>query len=403
MITGDKYYTSRELMYNTKIGILLKPFEYSNFLLEKEAMLSSKLPGFKTNLKSFNSECIYYYFPQELSSLVNDYLNIIEEDIDSNPGSLFTRNSDDMTLSRIYSEVEGTLNVESVPTTRKVVSELATDKRMPKNHNEQIIKNMIDGIKFVQKSPDFNENNLFTLYNILSNGCLDEDDKLLEGNLYRHDGVEVGGYNGCPHSQIKSCMDSLFEYVKSELSKRSPVLLLPHIVHYYILYIHPYFDYNGRTARMVSYWIYILTKSKALPPIVSEAINQSKGEYYNSISESRNANNDITYFLIYIFKVSIKHYLSYKNIEIIDQKMKNNSIVLTSLEKHYFKKILLANNGKFTHNDFTKWVDINMSKQGSLKILNIFCGYGLLKSEMSKSNKKLFEVNKEMVTYVVDY
>lgn len=399
MIHGERYYTSKEIEYDKKVGIHLSPYEYRQFVLYKNN--NSKDNKFCKNLqlKTFNDYSLFFCYSSELVSILNSFLNLVITDSKQNNKPMSVRNMDEMTLSRIYSEVEGTLNIESVQTTRKVVADIAQGKRDPKTLNEQIIKNMIDGIEFVNKCPDFNKENLYLLYSILSNGCLDEEDKLLEGNYYRHDGVEVGGYKGCPFQQIKESMDCLFDFVKANMTNSDLLPYLPHIAHYYILYIHPYFDYNGRTARMVSYWISLLTNKLAMPTIISEAINQTKSDYYSAISETRDAGNDLTYFLTYIFNISIDYFLAYKNLEEVDQMLKNQSIILTSLEKNYFKKILVCNKGKFTHNDFSSWVDINMSKQGALKILNNLCSYGLLISTISKSNKKIFEVNSEVIKY----
>lgn len=395
----NNYYTSKELMYDRNVNILLNPFDYKKFLDYKKALIDTSSYIRKLDLVSFNDAPLFYALPASLIHIAASYLKLINEDLMTSNLPIMFRNFDDMTLSRIYSEVEGTLNIESVPTTRKVVDEIASGKRDPKSLNEQIIKNMIEGIDFVNKCPDFNEDNLFELYKILSNCCLDEEDKLLDGEKYRHDGVEVGGYKGCPADKIKECMDSLFVYVNSNLKNSDLFIYLPHIAHYYIAYIHPYFDYNGRTARMVSYWVSLLMNKGYLPPVISEAINQTKNQYYASLSETRDANNDLTYFLEYIIGVSIKYFLTYKNVEALDQEMKNKSIVLSNTEKVYIKKILISNKGKFTYNDFKEWVDINMTKQGALKILNNLESYGFLNSEITKSNKKLFEVNMSMVQY----
>lgn len=40
----------------------------------------------------------------------------------------------------------------------------------------------------------FNEGNLASLYEILSKGCLDEEDRLKEGEIYRYDEVEADQY-----------------------------------------------------------------------------------------------------------------------------------------------------------------------------------------------------------------
>jgi Fic family protein len=398
---NEHYFSSKELMYSTDANIMLTPHEYKELLEFKKTLLNSKTKYIqKIDLKTFNDAPIHYANSFELLSSANIYFKAILDDYNENKKTLFSRNVGDITLSRIYSEIEGSLNIESVPTTRRAVDELAKGKREPQNKNDQIIKNMIDAIIFVSDIPDFNESNLFKLYSILSKDCLDEEDKLLEGNIYRHDQVEIGGYKGCPVNQIKDCMDSLFSFINENKKNSDYVNLLPHIAHYYIAYVHPYFDFNGRTARMVSYWISLLINRTILPPVVSEAINQTKSQYYEALSETRDSNNDLSYFLLYIFNISTKYILAYKNIEEISQDLMNKqSVVLTSTEKSYFKKILISNKGKFTHNEFTQRIGVNMSKQGALKVLNAFEEYGLLTSETSKSNNKLFEINHKIIKY----
>ena len=195
-------------------------------------------------------------------------------------------------------------------------------------------------------------------------------------------------------------MDSLFSYVnKSIKGEISPILrfTLPYIAHYYIVYIHPYFDFNGRTARMVSLWLSLLLDTVPMS-LDSEAIDQTKNKYYEALRNSRDSNNDITYFIKYLLEESIDYYSCYKNLKEIDQRLKNKGVVLTEAEKSYFKKILISNNGKFMYKDFAKWIKASIGDQALLKILNELEGYGLLRSVQSKNNK-LFYVNEEMIAY----
>ncbi len=400
MLNG-KYYSPRELQYDTKAGLFLSPYEYHQYLEFVNEIKSEDI--IELDLLSFNKQKLHIINSVELSTMVSNYLDIVAKDIESTKSFLSTRNADEITLSRIYSEIEGTLNIESVPTTRKVIEELNTGKKDPSNLNEQIIYNMLVSIQFVNSMPDFNADNLYHLYQLLSDGCLDEEDCLLNGYYYRHDGVEVGGYKGCPVDKIEECMDSLFAFINSNLKNPYLKNFLPHIAHYYIAYVHPYFDYNGRTARMVSYWVSLLTNSKHLPPIISEAINQTKKKYYDSLSNTRNSFNDLSYFLLYIYEISITYFLTYKNIEEIENVLKEKDVSLSMLEKNYLKKILISQKGKFDHEDFTKWININMSKQGSLKILNSFEKYGILESSISSSKKKLFKIKQNILKYETKY
>lgn len=399
-ILNNKYLSEHDFLYSTHIENNFTLFEYKRFLEYKEELLCNHSDYFKEiNLEAFNNKKIFYASCNELNFLIETYFNFYMVDKTTN-NPLSIKFANDILKSRIYSEIEGTLSIEAVYTTRKRIEELEDGKRLPKEKNDFIIKNMIYGIDFIFKKPDFNKDNLLNLYKILTDGCLEDNYKLHDNDYYRYDEVEVDNYNGCFHTEISKCMDSLFKFINDGLNNKLniPKFLLPHIAHYYIVYIHPYFDYNGRTARMVSYWINLLLGEVNFP-ILSEAIDDSKEEYYASLRNSRNANNDITYFLIYIFKSLINYYNLYKNIEHIDEVSKNNDIVLSELEKIYFKKILVNSKGKFTYKDFKRWIKNDISKQGAFKILNNFVEYGLLIATETKSKVKLFNINEKILVY----
>lgn len=399
----NEYLTPREIMYGGKAGFRIGPYEYGKFLEWKAKLIEKSKGDFRfvvTELSSFDGGPVYFVLCNEIASLFDTITSLAIDDY-SSTGDLSTiRNGRSVLIPRIYSEIEGTLSIESVRTTRKRVEMLYSGKIRPESKNDQIVKNMIEGIRFVFSKPDFNQENLHRLYGLLSMDSLDDGHKLQDGDLYRYDGVEVDKYAGCPPEKIRECMDSLFSYVNKNIKGDiTPILkfTLPYIAHYYIVYIHPYFDFNGRTARMVSLWLSLLLDTVPMS-LDSEAIDQTKNKYYEVLRNSRDSNNDITYFVKYLLEESIDCYSCYKNLEEIDQRLKNKGVVLTEAEKSYFKKILISNRGKFTYRDFANWIKLSVSKQGIFKILNTLEGYGLLKSAQS-GNNKLFYVNDEMITY----
>lgn len=400
---NNEYLTPKEIMYGEKAGFKIEPYEYGKFLEWKAKLVDKSKGDFRfvvTDLASFDGNPIYFVLCNEIASLLDAITSIAIHDYLSTGGISTVRNGRSVLISRIYSEIEGTLSIESVPTTRQRVEMIYLDNIRPESENDQIVKNMIEGIWFVFSKPAFNQENLHRLYELLSRDSLDDYHKLKGGDLYRYDGVEVGKYAGCPSEKIKGCMDSLFSYVnKSMKGEISPILrfTLPYIAHYYIVYIHPYFDFNGRTARMVSLWLSILLDTMPMS-LDSEAIDQTKNKYYEALNNSRDSNNDITYLIAYLLKESIDYYVCYKNIEEIDQRLKQIGVVLAEAEKSYFKKILISNNGKFMYKDFAKWIKASIGDQALLQILNELEGYGLLKSVQSKNNK-FFYVNEDMISY----
>ena len=399
---GPVYLTQKELTYSVSAGIFLTPYEYSKYLDYKDELIDHGDDRFiDLPLKSFNSKHIYLSIGEDLNSLINSYLDLLVDDYDQNKVFIKDRFAQSLNKSRMYSEIEGSLNVEAVPTTRRRLKELLEDNKKPETANDIIIKNMHTAIKYVEKMPLFNKDNLLELYNILSDGCLSEDNKLMPGNYYRHDTVEIGGYHGCPYTQIEECMDSLFDFVNGVLNTTDKTIrmFIPHICHYYLLYIHPYFDYNGRTARMVSYWVYLLTNQKYHPPVISEAINQTKGLYYKAIEMTRDAHNDLSFFLKYIFSLTCDYILCYKNLEHIEQLLKNKSILLTETDSNYIKKIMITYQGKFAYMDFLNNCNVEMTKQGALKTLNKLVEYGFLEVVETPSKNKLFDINKKIIKY----
>ena len=394
----EKYFTPKDIMYNTKYNILLSTYDYNKFKEFKKSKIGIK-ESFLLPLKTFDNHDLHFFFCYDLINYQNILLNEIIKDYNDEQSFMNVRNNNEITLSRIYSEIEGSLEIENIPTTRKHIKEIHEGKIELIDKNDIIINNMIKGIEFVQTKPDFNKDNLFKLYTILSLNCLDQEDLLKDGDYYRYDGVEIDNFEGCPVHMIDECMDSLFSFVNNNLSNLNYRLVLPHIAHYYIALIHPYFDYNGRTARMVSLWISLLINNDFMPHVISDAINQKKSLYYNALRLTRTCDNDLTYFLIYIYKISISYFLTYKNIEHIEHSLYNNDYVINSTEKNYLKIILISSQTKFSVYDFISWTKADMSKQGGFKILNNFVKLGILITSDAKNGNKLFEINRQKIIY----
>ena len=195
-------------------------------------------------------------------------------------------------------------------------------------------------------------------------------------------------------------MNSLFEFANDEKNIKEYRNLLPYICHYYILYVHPYFDYNGRTARMVSFWLNYINNITIAPYFMSEAINDSKSDYYRALCNTRETNNDLTYFLGYILEASIKYSFVYKNLEEIKNQLSKTGETLSSADWVYVKKIIIHNSETFfNYKMFLGYTGSNMTKQGALKVLNKFTDYGILDKSKNRKNETIFKLNPNMITY----
>ena len=371
LLLSDAYYSSSDLRFNKELGILLNSSELKSFISYKELENDFK-EKIELPLVSWNSKKIFWYQSNELMTKLGEFLDYFIDDYKKNNSSYVQRNIKEVVLGVILSELEGTLKIEGVNTTRKQI-EAIINNHDSSSENAKIINNMKNGLDYIFNTDSINKNTLKKLYEILSDGCLNEED-ILGDSYYRNDMVYISEFNGCPVDKIDECMESLFKYINDNLNSDDPIkrLMVPFIAHYYLVYIHPYFDYNGRTARMVQLWIFILQKS--LPILyLSEAINDTKNDYYKALTESRNNQNDISYFLIYMFKIMNNYSIIHKNIEVIKERIESLGETITTNDIQYIKRIIINKNLKwFNQKKFIEFEGLSITKQGALKILNRF-------------------------------
>ncbi|MHC1734964.1 MAG: Fic family protein [Erysipelotrichaceae bacterium] len=288
----------------------------------------------------------------------------------------------------IFSEVEGTLEIEGVKTSKKKIEEVLR-KPLVVDTKEQVIVNMKNGMDYIFNH-DITEENLHELYTILSYNSLRDDEKI-ESGFYRAQDVEIiGRYGevsdrGVDASLLAKWMGDFVSFVQeSMLSLNNLTYLMPHIIHYYMIYLHPYYDFNGRMARIFSYW-YILKCPfiKEKLPVFSEAINYnstSKTMYYRAIENAREDGNDLTYFLDYLFTVGKRFVDVYLKLDLISTRSNREMMKLTSSELNTLKSILLyvKEENYFTWEDVSGFDKEHYSKQYYLRLLNSLEDKGIL-------------------------
>ncbi len=401
ILLDSYYYTQEDLRFNTKYNFLFSKDQLGDFLTIKESLLDEGYERLcKLPLVTFNSKYCFYTKGLYIVKNEHEYLTTVIEDYKQNDTLLYVRNFKEILMSRAFSEIEGTLAIENIPTTRKKIQDIF-NKSVLTDKNDIIVRNMIYAMSYIiEEKPVFNKTNLNHLYKLLSDGCLDDEDMLMPNSFYRHDDVYVGGFSGAPVNKIEEMMDSLFAFANNPKYQSEYEALMPHICHYYILYVHPYFDYNGRTARMVSFWLSYLLDSSSSQYFISEAINEYKSEYYKAIKNTRIMNNDLTYFLGFIFESSIKFCLLYKNMEAIRKALSVEGDFLSSTETMYIKKILIHNsNDFFNYKMFLEYINSTISKQGALKMLDKLTEYKLLIKSKNKKKENIYKFNQDFITY----
>ncbi len=202
-------------------------------------------------------------------------------------------------------QVEG--YADDASTVRKIIE---TRARKGTDHQSKRILNLYHGYNYILKEGNITKDNLRKLYSLLSEGLLEENDKERMGEYYRTDTVyilrngrlDIEMDEGIPAERIDEFMDAYFQFLNNTNfnSSITEEYIKSQILHFYFVYIHPYFDVNGRTSRTVAMW-YLLNK-KAYPYIIfNRGITFKGSEYDDAIADVKKF-RDISFFIDYMLK-----------------------------------------------------------------------------------------------------
>lgn len=207
-------------------------------------------------------------------------------------------------------EIHATLQIENINSTRNSIRHILNGNA-PRNEEENRIYGMKRGLDFIaDQKNEITEENLHQLYQISTGEYLPAEDKLLPDHFYRHDAVYIVGgeesRKGLSDELLPQVMKQLIDFANAEDDLNE--LHKAAILHFAFAYYHPYFDGNGRTARLLHLW-YLARHGypAALFTPFSRYIAESKAAYYKAYERvEKNAMltgyTDVTPFLSYFCK-----------------------------------------------------------------------------------------------------
>jgi len=177
----------------------------------------------------------------------------------------------------------------------------------------QEVKNAYEAYEMISSFNPFNQKDLLKAHKILTSKLIDDAGKYRNHPEGVFDGEKVV-FIAPPENLVPNLMTDLFEWLNNE--NEVHILLKSCIFHYEFVFIHPFSDGNGRTARL---WQNILlTKWNPIfeyIPIETQ-IQHYQEDYYNSISVSHkegNSNRFIEFMLKMIDETLDEVIISAKN------------------------------------------------------------------------------------------
>lgn len=115
---------------------------------------------------------------------------------------------------------------------------------------------------------------------------------------FRTSGVRISGANFVPPNAIKvsALIDELIEWVNKESKKLHPIIRAT-IFHHRFVHIHPFFDGNGRTVRLV---FNLLLMKEGYPPAI--ILKTDRKKYYDALNKANN--EDYSKLLLLVIQAS---------------------------------------------------------------------------------------------------
>jgi len=143
------------------------------------------------------------------------------------------------------------------------------------------------------------------------------------------------------HDEIVELMGNLEEYINNDSDDIDPLIKMA-VIHYQFESIHPFYDGNGRTGRIINV-LYLVLKGLLDIPVLylSRYIIKHKSKYYKLLQKVRTENNWEDWILYMLEGVEITARETIILIEKIKELMAKTEIILkTEIPKIYTKDLL---------------------------------------------------------------
>lgn len=187
---------------------------------------------------------------------------------------------------------------EGANTTRAKAKTLIETNTPPKSKDEWMVVNNFRALSWIKehRQDPVTIDLINELHRIVTKNTLQGDDINFSGRP-RNDRVSVGPHEGIPHEIIESALNEAIQHTSSN-PRYLHGLIKGTLLHYFIAYIHPYFDGNGRTARALFYFKSIKNDLKFVELLsISAHLKENRKKYEKSFELVVENDFDITYFI----------------------------------------------------------------------------------------------------------
>ena len=201
------------------------------------------------------------------------------------------------------------------------------------------------------------------------------------------------------HETIISLMKNLESFINDdELSNLDPLVKMA-IIHHQFESIHPFYDGNGRTGRIINI-LYLVQKKLLTLPILylSNYIIKNKSEYYKLLQSVRDDNNWEQWILYILNGVEESSSASINIITSIRELMQAHKLMIKKQLPKIYSQDLLNNLFKYPYTKIEYLQkELDVSRSTAIRYLDALISLGILKKKKIGRdnfflNEALFEI-----------
>ncbi len=252
-----------------------------------------------------------YKPPYEITSKMLDYVSKIMETIGSLNNYYDLEKMPIMRRNNKIKSIHSSLVIEGNSLTFEQVKDVINGKKVLGKEKDIIeVKNAYEAYELIKELNPYNVKDLLKTQGIITKSLTVDSGNFRKNSVGVFD-KEVCIFMAPPHTSVPSLMDDLFNWLNANKDEIHP-LILSSIFHYEFVFIHPFSDGNGRTARL--WQNVILSNFKELfeyMPIESR-IKKYQQEYYDSINICNKNGNSII-FVEFMLKMIYEELLELSN------------------------------------------------------------------------------------------
>ena len=226
----------------------------------------------------------------------------------------------------IMDEAIASSQLEGAATSRQAAKKMLREGRKPTNRSEQMIVNSYNSMKEIEenyKDKKMNMDLILELHALITKDTLDSQNekprmRKAPEPVFVTDTTRDVIYHEAPNIEfVRNELERLIKFANDEYENEPFIhpIIKAIMLHFWMGYLHPFTDGNGRLARLLFYW-YLIKKGYwafvYLP--ISKIIKKSPKQYIMSYVYSEQDDNDMTYFLDYNIrkiKLAVKDFEEY--------------------------------------------------------------------------------------------